>query len=181
MIYLAFFVIGLFSCSYTNGTKENERVDNGLQDTCIEKFIPDTAVNDIVLCNNNTLAENGIEALENHLVEENGESLPFVSFLNSRGTEKLTVYFFYGSGYDEFYQFKIEPYEAVSSSLNPKRTLNFDRFVTNSEVELGISKAALEKIKGSGFVRNSNVISYTLSDYDKSCFLQKYNIPIYFS
>jgi len=50
-----------------------------------------------------------------------------------------------------------------------------------SGIKLGISKKYLIKIKGNSFVETNHVLRYEISDYEKSHFLGKYNLPIYFA
>lgn len=59
--------------------------------------------------------------------------------------------------------------------------LDFVKFSTENGIKLGISKEDLLKIKGNNFVEEGDVIKYTLDDFNNSSFLQKYNLPIYFS
>ncbi|WP_143147352.1 hypothetical protein [Chishuiella changwenlii] len=167
-------LILIISCDNQNSLEKSakEIKKNNYNKT---NFIPDIRVNDIELSNSRTFF-NGYKNLEK-LVIENNNDLPFVSFVNNLNTEKFTVYFFYGSTYDEFYQFKIE-------YLNNEKFYNYlqyDNFITESGIKLGLSKKDLIKIKGNNYKENNNVIKYIISDYESSPFLQKYNLPAYFS
>lgn len=163
------------SCGHTNQPKEQVNIAVHKQDTCKDNFIPDIKVNDIELSNNNTGLSN-YKNIDKLIVEDN-QGIPHASFLNKGKTEKLSVYFFYGSGHDEFYQFKVEEY-------NEKKNYNqleYNDFITESGINLGIGKAELLKIKGNNYTENDGIVKYVLSDYNNSCFLQKYNLPVYFS
>jgi hypothetical protein len=148
-----------------------------VKDSCIEDcFLPDMKINDIQL--------NDIQSVERKFgnlkssVKENDSSLPFVEFLNDDGTEKLTAYLFYGSDYNELYQFKIEFSNNQNNDLNH---LDYQFFLTESNIKLGMSEKQLIEIKGQYFTKENDIIRYTISDFKKSCFLQKYNLPIYFA
>ena len=84
---------------------------------------------------------------------------------------------FYGTKRNEFYQAEISPYDKKTIS-NPTKYKNF---FTESGIKLGISKKDLIKIKGNNFVETNHVLRYEISDYEKSHFLEKYNLPIYFA
>lgn len=174
-LFILIIVTACISCGYTNKPTGQTNTTVQKKDTCRDNFVADIKVNDIELSNNNTSLSSYKDL--DKLVIEDKQGLPYVSFLNKKETEKLTVYFFYGSGYDEFYQFKIEPY--TGNKLNNR--LEYNSFITESGIKLGITKTELLKIKRNNYTENDNTVKYVLSDYNSSCFLQKYNLPVYFS
>lgn len=174
-LFILIIVTVCISCGHTNKPTEHVNTTVQKKDTCRDNFVADIKVNDLELSNNNTSLSNYKDL--NKLVTEDNQGLPYVSFLNKKETEKLTFYFFYGSGYDEFYQFKIEPY--TGNELNNR--LEYNSFITESGIKLGITKTELLKIKGNNYSENDNTVKYVLSEYNNSCFLQKYNLPLYFS
>ena len=109
-------------------------------------------------------------------VIEGKEELPYVIFTNENKTEVLKLYLFYGTKRNELYQAEISPYDKKTIS-NPTKYKNF---FMESGIKLGISKKDLIKIKGNNFVETNHVLQYEISDYEKSRFLEKYNLPIYF-
>jgi hypothetical protein len=44
---------------------------------------------------------------------------------------------------------------------------------------LGISFDDVKKIKGDNFTKTGNIVVYEISDYEKSKFLKRYNMPFY--
>jgi hypothetical protein len=165
----------LISCGHTNKPEEQVNITVQKKDTCRDNYTPDIKVNNIELSNNNTSLSN-YKNIDKLIVEDN-QGLPYASFLNKNKTEKLSVYFFYGSGHDEFYQFKIEAYNGKKFY----NQLEYKNFITESGIKLGTTKTELLKIKGNTYTENEGVVKYVLSDYNNSCFLQKYNLPVYFS
>ena len=69
------------------------------------------------------------------------------------------------------------PYVIFTNENKTNRVMIF----TESGIKLGISKKDLIKIKGNNFVETNHVLRYEISDYEKSHFLEKYNLPIYFA
>jgi len=148
-----------------------------VEDTCThDGFKPDLCINNIELINIQSVRKQFGDLKP--FVKDSSSSLPYAEFLNDKGTEKLTVYLFYGTDYNELYQFMVE---ASSSKDKKLKRLKDAFFSTENNIKLGISKDELVKIKGNDFTEIDNVIKYILSDYEKSCFLQKYNLPEYFA
>lgn len=175
---VSIFIILVFRCANSNSADDRETVREQ-KDTSFVDFIPDISVNGLELGNSETLKKNQIPEINDVIIEEPQESLPFMSFISRNGNEKLTAYCFYGSGDDEFYQFKIE-YKLDHPSSQEMKS-DFIKFSTESGIKLGISREDLLKIKGNNFVIEGDVIMYKLDDFNNSSFLQKYNLPIYFS
>lgn len=140
-----------------------------------EKFSPDININDIKLSDVKTkvLGYNDFK----YRVIEDSLSLPYAIFTNERKTEMLKLYLFYGVEKNDFYQIEVSPYEH-NIIANPTK---YNNFRTESGIMLGMSKKDLIDIKGYGFVEKDNTIRYEISDYEKSYFLQEYNLPIYFA
>lgn len=73
----------LISC-VNNSSTDNRETIKEQKDTNFVDFIPDISVNGIELCNRETLKKNQIPELKHVIIEEPQESLPFVSFINSK-------------------------------------------------------------------------------------------------
>ena len=144
-------------------------------ETYKENIVPDISVNDIKL-SDTTAVVLGYSDLKYNVIEGK-EELPYVIFTNENKTEILKLYLFYGTKRNEFYQAEISPYDKKTIS-NPTKYKNFS---TESGIKLGISKKNLIKIKGNNFTETNHVLRYEISDYEKSHFLEKYNMPIYFA
>ena len=144
-------------------------------ETYRDNIVPDISVNNIKL-SDTTAVVLGYSDLKYNVIEGK-EELPYVIFTNENKTEVLKLYLFYGTKRNEFYQAEISPYDKKTIS-NPTKYKNFS---TESGIKLGISKKNLIKIKGNNFVETNHVLRYEISDYEKSHFLEKYNLPIYFA
>ena len=144
-------------------------------ETYKENIVPDISVNDIKLSDTAAVVL-GYSDLKYNIIEDK-EVLPYAIFTNENKTEILKLYLFYGTKRNEFYQVEISPYDKKTVP-NPTKYKNFS---TESGVKLGISKKDLIKIKGNNFVETNNILWYEISDYEKSHFLEKYNLPIYFA
>lgn len=144
-------------------------------ETYRDNIVPDISVNNIKL-SDTTAVVLGYSDLKYNVIEGK-EELPYVIFTNENKTEVLKLYLFYGTKRNEFYQAEISPYDKKTIS-NPTKYKNFS---TESGIKLGISKKNLIKIKGNNFVETNHVLRYEISDYEKSHFLEKYNMPIYFA
>lgn len=144
-------------------------------ETYRDNIVPDISVNDIKL-SDTTAVVLGYSDLKYNVIEGK-EELPYVIFTNENKTEVLKLYLFYGTKRNELYQAEISPYDKKTIS-NP---IKYKNFFTESGIKLGISKKDLIKIKGNNFVETNHVLRYEISDYEKSHFLKKYNLPIYFA
>ena len=144
-------------------------------ETYKDNIVPDISVNDIKLSDTTTVVL-GYSDLKYNVIEDK-EELPYVIFTNENKTEILKLYLFYGTKKNEFYQAEISPYDKKIVP-NPTKYANFS---TEGGIKLGISKKDLIKIKGNNFVETNHVLRYEISDYEKSHFLEKYNMPIYFA
>ena len=82
--------------------------------------------------------------------------------------------------------------EFVISTLNvgelDKRKLikiNVDRFITESNIKLGISRDQLFKIKGNNYTtektNSKEIIKYRITEENTSGFLLRYNYPSYYA
>lgn len=140
-----------------------------------DSIIPDTSVNDIKL-SDTTAVVAGYNDLKYNIIKSE-DTLPYVIFTNENKTEMLKLYLFYGTKNNEFYQIEISPYDN-STMTNPTK---YKKFSTESGIKLGISKKDLIKLKGNNFIETNHVLQYEISDYEKSYFLEKYNLPIYFA
>ena len=144
-------------------------------ETYKDNIVPDISVNNIKLSDTTSVVL-GYGDLKYNIIEGK-EELPYAIFTNENKTEILKLYLFYGTKKNEFYQAEISPYDKKIVP-NPTKYANFS---TESGIKLGISKKDLIKIKGNNFVETNHVLRYEISDYEKSHFLEKYNMPIYFA
>ncbi len=140
-------------------------------------FMPDIKVNDLELVNPKSIL-NKVGGLEKITKEDKG--LPYVSFVNIDKRLKLTLVSFPGSGYNDIYQFIIEQ----ASGLDNEQVVQYENFITESNLKLGMKKSDIIKIKGNEYSSNkkdvTEIITYRIENYNSSSFLKKYNMPSYF-
>ena len=114
---------------------------------------------------------------------ETGDDFPTVQICNSNNTELLILVFHYGDVKDSFNEVRIRNIsKPPTNCLEPPKQTN--HFVTGKGIRLGISKKELTIVFGPGFTENAEgsriVIRYRIDNFDKSNFLKKYNLPIYY-
>jgi hypothetical protein len=143
----------------------------------IGNFIPDVKVNNLELSNPESIITN-VGDLQYLMTEDAG--LPHFSLTNNGGIVKLSLISFPGSGYNDIYQFILE----YNSGLEKLKSANYSNFITESNLQLGISKSDVLKIKGNSYrvekKDNLEILTYRITNYNSSPFLKKYNLPCYF-
>jgi hypothetical protein len=114
---------------------------------------------------------------------EMDDDFPVIQICNSNNTEILTLVFHHGDTKDSFNEFRIQNISKVlTGCIIPPKVIS--RFVTGKGIHLGISKEELIKILGPSFTEdkedNTITIRYKIDNFNKSSFLKKYNLPVYF-
>ena len=86
--------------------------------------------------------------------------------------------FFPGHLKNRFHQFEIT-YTTAYSTID---TCEYDEFVTNSQIKLGMKKSAVLLAKGNNYLPSQNKfqLTYVIDNMERSEFLKTYNIPYYF-
>ena len=108
-----------------------------------------------------------------------------VYLLNKDESETLTVSFYAGTSADEPMEFHISMTD--ETQLNKLKTikLNVDRFTTESNIKLHISKDDLIKIKGQNYKLEKygdlEIVKYRIDNIETSDFLQSFGLPEYFA
>jgi hypothetical protein len=176
LILVAFFIVG---CEKKAETKDgaNNVQEKPVSFTDSIGFEPDLAVSGLLLFDNTTIESQLGDLMP--FVNKN-ETLPSVHVMNSDRTEYLKLVFHPGSVNNNFAEFEVglresapEKKESLSSRVKT--------FVTESGISLGSKKDEVIKKKGDDFVADGNKIKYVIDDFEKSAFLKKYNMPVYFA
>jgi hypothetical protein len=114
---------------------------------------------------------------------ESDNDFPVVQICNSKATEALILVFHYGDFRDSFNEFRVRNISELPAdciTLSKK----IGHFITGKGIHLGISKKDLIKILGPDFTEkkesHSLKIHYRIVDSERSSFLRKYNLPIYY-
>ena len=159
-------LIILLSCLSCSGQKTNESVN----------FVPDVFISNIsVLDTTNVTTILG----EDVMLNLEGTIIKKASFSNIMQNETLEVIFQPGSYLNEFSKFIV--FKSKNDVSKPQ--IDIQNFVTESGIELGIDKKTLISLKGkptsiTQFI-SSEIYEYVIDNYDSSCFLEKYKMPIY--
>lgn len=112
-----------------------------------------------------------------------GDNFPTLKACNSTKTELLVLIFHYGDVTNSYSEFRIGglPNPRPGCLVPPGGVVHF---VTGRGIRLGISRKELVGILGQGFSErregNETVIRYTIADFEKSTFLKRYNMPVYY-
>ena len=114
---------------------------------------------------------------------ERENNFPIVPYYNKKKTQLLTLIFHPGSVKDSFSEFKVK-----RTTTNNNETIytlkNIDSFVTGKQIQIGITKKQLIDILGDKFESEVKdgilAIKYKINNFEKSEFLQKYNMPSYY-
>jgi hypothetical protein len=104
--------------------------------------------------------------------------LPFIYIFSHDSKQYLKLVFHPGASGNAFSEFEVG-YGA--SNKKPNKASSIRTFETESGITLGMSRESVIKKKGLDFkeVRKGE-IRYTIDDKEKSLFLKRYNMPVYF-
>jgi len=172
-----------------SGTNKNNKSDSLLISSVNQKkediykysdtiFVPDISINNLKFVNENSIIS-AIGNLKKIIREDDG--LPYVLLSDKNNRLRLKLVIFPGSGYNDVYQFCVE-YMSNSAKENILKT-DYNDFITESNIKLGISKLELIKNKGKDYLIEGEVIKYKIKpNTDKNIsFLDKYNMPEYYA
>lgn len=142
------------------------------------KFIPDTVINGQLFLSSEASAN--LDKNQRMQLTEGLRENPVYVFFNKHEDEYLLGYQYEGSAINKFDCFEIGYVKNLG--LNKAVVLeNYDSFITNSGLRIGMNLDSLIKIKGKLHVAKNDVnIRYQISDYTTNLFLQRYNMPAYF-
>ena len=144
-------------------------------------FIPDKSINGIFIFDSLSLKSKIPNICQ--LIDHEGPGAR-VCLLNNQKYQLLTLIFHSGSNAYEVAEIKVE---FANSDLdnNQKQILNADIFKTESGIKLNMGKQELINIKGNDYQIESlngiEVLTYKISDFNKSDILKEYNMPEYYA
>lgn len=182
-------LLSQFSCKTT--TSENAQremipnpekyVHDGyglLPDTLRPVFYPDTMIGNISLLNkDNVIDYLGSDVME-RLVDD---GLLETTVLSKDRRQRLKVIFHPGGSKNKFSEFEISYNDKADEDL---WIVEDDEFITENNIKLGITVGGLRSIKGEpDSVINGSTVTfrYEIDQGDRSEFLIKYNMPLYYS
>ena len=149
-----------------------------LPDSIKPDFYPDTMIGKISLLDTNNVAD--------YLGEDVMDRLDHKGLLTTEVFSKdkkqiLKIYFHPGSYKNEFSEFEIKYNDNIDRDF---WIVNDNGFKTENDIKLGITIGDLKSIKGEPdcILNNSTVIfHYEITPKDTSDFLDRYNMPEYYS
>ncbi|MCX6256398.1 MAG: hypothetical protein NTW49_00620 [Bacteroidia bacterium] len=153
------------------------------QNNHTSKFLPDTTIGKISLCNKNNIDSYLGSDIMDRLTEvgQFDEGLPHATFLSKDKKQRLMVIFHPGGYIKEFSEFQVA-YNKKSDTV--EKIIEDKVFMTESDIKLGISITQLKILKGkpdSISYDKSTTLFYQINDFDNSKFLQKYDYPGYYA
>ncbi|MEO6903376.1 MAG: hypothetical protein ABI315_09495 [Bacteroidia bacterium] len=174
-----------FTSCHERPTESRDKNIVQIKDSTLQKdsLKPDISINkQLFLQNPESVEKVFIDIMP--LLNKEAE-FPDLYMFNNNKKEYLRMVLFPGSSKNSISQFEVGYYSDLPA--NTKTTSSkLDSFYTESQIKLGIAKEHLIMEKGKNFKEenakdNQSIIRYTLSDFNKSDFLKRYNMPVYFA
>ena len=166
----------------TNKSKEKSQTTELSNSTIDNSFFkPDSTINAISLLSNyNVESYLGKEVMDKLDKEPD---IPRVAIHNNKTKQYLILYFHPGGVINEFSEFEITP--SFESNRQNIISIEDTAFTTESGVKLTMALVDFKLIKGepdSLISEDQEVIyHYEISNMNKSAFLKKYNMPLYYA
>jgi hypothetical protein len=147
-------------------------------------LIPDTSINNKISLENPTSIK---KLFGNQLPVVNDINLAAKGFkvcvLNKSENEYLKMNSFPGGVINAVDHFEIGYVIFLSNDINKKKS-DFLSFATENGIRLGISKEEIIRIKGNKYSvikdKEAYTFRYVLDNFEKSSFLKRYNMPVYY-
>ncbi len=174
LIIVACFSVGYSACKRESklNMRENSIMIKDSEDTIL--FIPDISIDKKIFLNYPTSIENLFGNIM-PLMKMNAE-LPYVYMINNEGDQYLKMIFLPGNEANSISKFEV----GWTNSLNItdiSYPSNFEYFITENKIALGISKEELLTIKGNNYSTTQEddilLINYIIDDFENSEFLKK--------
>jgi hypothetical protein len=179
-IYLiSLLMLGMVQCRYRLNESSDEKL--GMNKTDIQNvlFSPDTTVNSVLCMNNPASFELFLQSTIDYPFIERERETPVLILSNKSHSEYLLLYQFEGSISNAFSKFEIVSAQEYIPSSRLIET-NYSSFRTESDLELNMSLGQVIEKKGKDYIKEGeSKIVYSLSEFDKSEFLRRYNMPEY--
>jgi hypothetical protein len=141
---------------------------------------PDTSISGIKLQDPSSL----ISKIPNikSLIDSKGPEIR-ACLLNKDETEKAELIFHAGSSANEVAEIHVYAIDNKTIICSKPIKLDIDKFVTESNISLFMTRKEVVKKKGKIYVINhingEVILYYTLNDFENSKFLKRYNYPEY--
>jgi hypothetical protein len=182
-------LISLLVCSCNNNTQNNKRAELNPNPQKYEHdnykpkeitFIPDSSIIGICL-HSDSLVSSVLGDNYKMSLDANAD-IPNLIVINRKTNQLITFYKHPGGVIGEFAEFEVTGFEdyGIQESIE----INDMEFQTESGIKLNMTIGALKSIKGepdTTLINKTTTLSYRLDDIDKSSFLKRYNMPIYYA
>lgn len=178
-LLLIFILLNLQSCDIKEVSTKKENSENySVDSTKHSNFIPDTSVNNILSLENPTTSKIFFPTVDKLPVIEKMRESPIVILSNRTNSEYLILYKFESSTLNSFGKFEL--LDSLKSDLVKATITTYENFATESGLKLGLTLNEVVSKKGPGFLKEGDFkIVYRISDFNKSDFLRRYNMPGY--
>lgn len=140
-------------------------------------FVPDSTINGILMLDNSQSSTRFFSKISSKKLINRLRETPVLAFSN-KAKEYLLLYQYEGGTRNEFSCFEIGDISDLKKNVTT--TTDYKNFETESGLKLGLPFKEMIKIKGKSYTKEGDKIIYRISDYSKSNFLKRYNMPAYF-
>lgn len=187
-ILITLCIMSFFSCEIHKKNNVVQSIEYKIENNKIEDrvsvtgFIPDTSVNDVMFLEQYFVPQ--IYGVDSFIKIEGVRENYVVAFCNNKKDKYLLTYFYEGGAENTFSAFEIGYIKDDIAILQqqPYHTNNID-FLTESVIHLGLTLDEVINIKGTPQNRyieqGFTIMSYYISDNEKSDFLNRYKMPSY--
>jgi len=145
--------------------------------TTLQKFIPDTTINNELKLVNSKSIEKAIGNQSGKLVDD--EKASRIQLANVNNDEYMILYHLSGSNANSFNEFEIGILKTNSGVF---KSTHYKSFSSESKIKLGMLEEDLTRIKGGNYTKDVKdgftVVNYKITDSSDS-FLKNYNMPLY--
>lgn len=179
----------ILSCN-TMSTKNISQTDNKsseeikTEDTNFvnnDSFLPDTSLSQLFYLNKAIFLSH--TDIMRHL--NLNKDIPDIYISNKSNSEYCRMFFFPGSTKNYFSLFEVGSCKNLNQNIRLINEKECKRFITESNIKLGMSYEDIINIKGEQFKEikknDTLILYYELNDYPKNSFLKRYNMPTYYA
>ena len=184
---LIFFTCLLCSCDLKTGDKKRtdlipnpEKFEHDNYSSEDVKFIPDSSINGISLHSDSLVISLLGDDYEKSI--NSNADIPYLLVFNTKTNQLLTLYQHPGGVKGEFAELEVSGFKEYDKRHAIQ--ISDKEFVTESGIRLNMTVGDLKSIKGEPdtiIVKETTTLVYKLDKIDKSSFLERHNMPIYFA
>ena len=141
---------------------------------------PDSSIYGIKL--NDTGSVLKVIGINYKLIENGSQDLPYISFVNNNGKERIFLLVHYASPKYEFSEFEVKK---LDNDIGNLQKINVEHFITGFGVHIGMTKKEVIAKLGNCYesmrdYKEKYKLYYRIDNIEKSAFLKRYKMPIYY-